>query len=141
MYLIVSSTPSNVQSLQECDGGSGRCLDWQRMPRVGGRGGAPGRQRPLLHVKPTIRTIQLWGSGGSAFVSVKRKRKKENIPRPVTLNGFWSRIGSENLVKAVMSSAHRLTVLQGIRSAHWLPHAQPWSPWLGGETSAGGHRV
>lgn len=30
----------------------------------------------------------MWRSGVSASVSVKRKSKKENIPKPVTLNGF-----------------------------------------------------
>lgn len=69
----------------------------------GRRGGSLGRQRPLLGI---LRRFGAGGRGVSAFMSVKRKRKKENIPRPVPLNGFWSRGALKMLMKAVISLLH-----------------------------------
>lgn len=55
-------------------------------------GGAPGREGPLLRGKPTIKTIWCGAVVCQHLCQSKEKRKKENIPRPVTLNGFWFRI-------------------------------------------------
>lgn len=55
---------------------------WPRCPR---RRAAPAPR------EPTIKTT--WcGAVCVSMVSVKRKRKKENTPRPVILNGFWFQI-------------------------------------------------
>jgi hypothetical protein len=63
-------------------------VNWWWVPIVSSLGGALG-ERPLLLVKPTIKMIWCGAVVCQHLCPSKGKeRKKENIPRPVILNGF-----------------------------------------------------